>query len=228
MMMTEGLSAFGIITTSRILVVMPHPDDEAIFCAGLLHLLSANGIPTRVITMSAGEKSPLHYGVKPSDDLGKIREQELARALTILGITDSHMYHYPDGELKTIGETIQKIIRSNIEDFCPTHVVTLEPNGIYGHPDHKALSEFTKRAVSLPIRLLYVTVSPSYHLPGKPIKPILPDIELRLRFSDVTVKIKALRAHNSQFMGPVGTVLKSFAFFVINHMTVNEFFAWGN
>jgi len=227
MITTDTLSTFGIVASSRILVVMPHPDDEAIFCGGFLHKLSVNAIPTRVITMTAGEKSTLRYGLKPTDDLGEIREKELTRALAILGVNDFHIYHYPDGTLEEIGEKIQKTIRTNIQQFQPTHVLTLEPDGIYGHTDHIALSEFTKRVVHRPIQLLYVTVSPSYHLP-KSAKPIRPDVEFRLGWPDTRVKLRALRTHNSQFMGPIGTVLKTFVFFLINTMTANEFFAWGN
>jgi len=227
MITTDTLSTLGIVTTSRILVVMPHPDDEAIFCGGFLHKLSVNAIPTRLITMTVGEKSTLRHGLKPTDDLGEIREKELTRALTILGVNDFHIYHYPDGKLDDIGEKIQKTIRTNIRSFRPTHVVTLEPDGIYGHPDHIALSEFTKCVVRLPTRLLYVTVSSFYHLP-KSAKPIRHDVELRLHWPDTRVKLQALRAHSSQFMGPIGTVLKTLVFFIINHMTANEFFAWGN
>lgn len=215
---------------------MPHPDDEAIFCGGLLHKLATAHVPTRVITMTVGEKSTLRYGLKPTDNLAQVRQKELGLALTILGINDFHIYHYPDGKLEEIGEKIKKTIRANIHEFHPTIIATLEPDGIYGHPDHIALSEFTKRVVRRPTRLLYITVSPSYHLPKSAswmakkavIKPIKPNVELRLRLSDTLAKLKALRAHNTQFMGPVGTVLKTFVFFLINHMTANEFFTWGN
>lgn len=227
MITTDSLSTFGIIAGSRILVVMPHPDDEAIFCGGLLHTLSTNRIATRVITMTAGEKSTLRYGLKPTDDLAEVRKKELARALAILGVNDFHIYQYPDGKLEELGEKIQKTIRANIQNFQPTHILTLEPDGIYGHPDHIALSDFTKTVVRRPTRLLYITVSPSYHLP-KSAKPLRPDVELQLRLQDTRTKLQALRAHNSQFMGPVGTVLKTFVFFLINNMTANEFFAWGN
>lgn len=226
----------GIASTSRILVVMPHPDDEAIFCGGFLHMLSTHNIPARVITMTAGEQSTLRYGLKPTDNLGEVRKKELTRALAIVGVNDFHIYRYPDGKLEDIGEKIQKTIRTNIQSFQPTHVVTLEPDGIYGHPDHIALSEFTKYVVRRPTRLLYVTVSPSYHLPRSAsrmskkagIKPIQPDVELRLRWPDTFTKLNALRAHNSQFMGPISTVLKSLGFFIVNHMTAHEFFTWGN
>jgi LmbE family N-acetylglucosaminyl deacetylase len=236
MITTDSLSTFGIVASSRILVVMPHPDDEAIFCGGLLHILSTHGVATRIITMTVGEKSTLRYGLKPTDSLAERRRKELGRALTILGVNDFFIYQYPDGGLEEIGEKIKTTIRTNIQNFRPTHVLTLEPDGIYGHPDHIALSGFTKAVVRRPTRLLYVTVSPSYHLPKSArrmakkdvIKPILPDVELHLTWSDTRTKLKALRAHNSQFMGPIGTVLKSLIFFLMNHMTANEFFAWGN
>ena len=170
------------------------------------------------------------------DDLASVRKKELTRALTILGVHDFHIYQYSDGNLEDAGEQIKKTLRSNIQEYKPTHVLTLEPNGIYGHPDHIALSKFTKRVVCKPIRLLYVTVSPSYHLPKSAnwmakkevIRPILPDMELQLRWPDILTKLKALRAHNSQFMGPLGTVLKSLTFIMFNHLTANEFFARGN
>ncbi len=236
MITTGSLSTLGIDAASRILVVMPHPDDETIFCGGFIHRLYTSKIPIRVITMTRGENSTLRFGLKPTDNLGRIREKEFGRALSILGVKNFHTYTYPDGGLEYIGEKIKQTIRTNIGDFRPTYVVTLEPHGVYGHPDHIALSEYVRSVVRRPTRLLYITVSPSYRVPEsaakmakKPgIKPIKPDVELQLNWADTLTKLRALRAHNSQFMGPIGTVVRSLAFYIINHMTVNEFFTWGN
>jgi LmbE family N-acetylglucosaminyl deacetylase len=236
MLTTDTLSVLGITAVSRVLVVMPHPDDEAIFCGGFLHKLSVMAIPTRVITMTLGEKSTLRYNLKPEDDLAGVRQKELTRALSILGIRDFQIYHYPDGGLENIGEKVIQAIRTNIQDFRPTHVATLEPDGIYGHPDHIALCTYTTYVVRRPTRLLYVTVSPSYRLPKSSvkmakktvIKPIEPDVELQLSWRDISAKLKTLRAHNSQFMGTIGTIVRSLTLLFINRMTANEFFAWGN
>ncbi len=230
-MTTDTLSTLGIVSASRVLVVMPHPDDEAIFCGGFLHKLSVNAIPTRVITMTSGEKSTLRYGLKPTDDLAEVRQKELSAALAILGINDFHLYQYSDGGLETIEEKIKQTIRANIKDFHPTHVVTLEPDGIYGHPDHIAASEFTKRVVRRPVHLLYVTVSPTYHLPKavrmakkKQIKPLNPDFKLKLELSDIITKIKSLHAHRSQF----DSLIWKLPFFLKNKLLSCEFFAKGN
>jgi LmbE family N-acetylglucosaminyl deacetylase len=232
---TTKLSDLGIVAASRILVVMPHPDDEAIFCGGLLHQLSASAIPTRVITMTVGEKSTLRYGLKPADDLAMVRQKELTRSLTILGVTDVHIYHYPDGKLETLGEKIKKTIHTNILEFTPTHVLTLEPDGVYGHPDHVALSACTTRIVKKPIRLLYITVSPSYTLPSavwmagkKHIKPMHPDFKLILRAPAIIAKIKSLHAHRSQFVSPITRLPFQAAFFLKNKLLSYEFFAKGN
>lgn len=235
MITTDSLPALGIAATSRLLVVMPHPDDEAIFCGGFLHQLSVNAIPVRLITMTAGEKSTLRYGLKPSDNLAKVRQKELTRSLAILGISDFHIYHYPDGKLEENGDRIKKTIRTTIQNFRPTHVVTLEPDGIYGHPDHVALSAFVTNIVNKPIRLLYVTVSPSSALPRaswmakkKQILPILPGFKLKLRPSDVIAKLKSLHAHRSQFVSPITKLPYQTAFFLKNKLLSFEFFARGN
>jgi LmbE family N-acetylglucosaminyl deacetylase len=228
-------SGLGISSTSRILVVMPHPDDEAIFLAGFLHQITAAEIPTRIITMTVGEKSTLRYGLKPTDNLAEAREKELTKSFTSLRIMDFHIYHYPDGKLETLGEKLKKTIKKNIADFQPTHVLTLEPDGIYGHPDHVALSAFVKHVVKKPLQLLYVTVSPNYMLPSavwmakkKKIHPLHPDFQLKLRSSDIIAKLKSMRAHHSQFVSPIYRLPFEAAFLFKNKLLTHEYFAKGN
>ncbi len=235
MITTTHLSDLDITPESRVLIVMPHPDDEAIFAGGFLHKLAANSIPTRVITMTVGEKSTLRYGLKPMDHLGEVREKELTRALTTLGIGDFHIYHFPDGGLEEKGVKIKETIRKNIKDFQTSHVVTLEPDGIYGHPDHVALSSYTKNVVVKPVQLWFVTVSPSYRLPSaswmakkKIIKPMRPTVSIRLTFADVIAKLKSIQAHRSQFMSPIYRLPFEATFFLMNKLLTHEFFAKGN
>lgn len=231
MITTDSLSTFGIIATSRILVVMPHPDDEAIFCGGLIHKLTTEHISVRIITMTLGEQSTLRWGLKAGEKLATVRKKELLRALRILGVTDSQIYRYADGTLEKLEKPIQKTVCTNIRSFHPTHVVTLEPDGIYGHPDHVALSAYVTGVVHKPVQLLYVTVSPNYHLPKavwmakkKQIKPLNPDFKLKLELADIITKIKSLHAHRSQF----DSLIWKLPFFLKNKLLSCEFFAWGN
>ena len=235
MISIQNISGLGIVQTSKILVVMPHPDDEAIFCGGFLHQLSAQSIPTKIITMTVGEKSTLRYGLKQTDDLAEIREKELTKSFKILGIHDFHIYHFSDGEIEHTGGKIKQTIQKNIQEFQPTHVFTLEPDGVYGHPDHVALSYFVARVVKKPTHLFYITVSPSYVLPSaiwmakkKIIRPMTPDVSLTLRHSDIIAKLKSLHAHRSQFVSPVTKLPFQAAFFLKNKLLTHEFFAQGN
>lgn len=232
---TDTLSIFGISQTSRVLVVMPHPDDEAIFAGGFLHKLTANHVAVKVITMTVGEKSTLRWGLSPADNLADVRQTELTRSFRQLGVADYHIYHYEDGGIENLRGKIQTTVRQNIKTFDPTHVATLEPDGVYGHPDHVALSSFVTRVVSKPMQLLYITVSPTYHLPKavwmakkKIIKPIHPDIELKLAPTDIVAKLKSLRAHRSQFVSPVYRLPFEAVFFLRNKLLTREYFAKGN
>lgn len=225
----------GIDGNSRILVVMPHPDDEAIFAGGILHALTSKDIAVRVITMTVGEKSTLRWGLSPDQDLANVRKNELMRSFTDLGVTDYHIYHYADGNIENLNAKISATIRRNMQDFHPTHVATLEPDGVYGHPDHVALSAFVTQVVKKPIQLIYITVSPTYHLPKavwmakkKIIKPIAPDVELKLAPSDVVAKLKSLRAHHSQFVSPLTRLPFEALFFLRNKLLTREYFAKGN
>lgn len=236
MITTNTLSDLGITHKSRILMVMPHPDDEAIFAGGFLHKLAKHHIPTRLITMSAGEKSTLRHKLHPSADLAKERRGELAGAMKILRIFDYHVYNFPDGGMPMIKEKMSRTIAKEMRTYRPTHTVSLEPDGVYGHPDHIALSAAAKLAVKKPVRLLYVTVAPHYtaSTPSKnmakkkTIRPITPEIELRLSLRDAVAKVRSLWAHKSQFQAPPKALTQDVKFFLKNSLLKNEYFTFGN
>ncbi|HWS48565.1 MAG TPA: PIG-L family deacetylase, partial [Candidatus Methanoperedens sp.] len=213
------LSQLNINSNSRILVFMPHPDDEAVFCSGLLKKLTTNNLPVKLITLTSGEKSTLVFGLKPGDDLATTRRIEQKNSCEILGITDFEVLTFPDGGLKTKEEEVKEIIFQQINLFEPTHVVTLEPDGIYGHPDHIALSKFVCDIVKDPIKLLYATIPefkkkrPVSKMSEKDeINPIPPEYVLKLTSAESAAKIASLRAHRTQF-GDFLSKAKSFIFF---------------
>lgn len=235
MITTHKLTDLGIQAESRVLVIMPHPDDEAIFTAGLLHKLASSHIRTRVVTMTAGEKSTLRYGLRPQDNLALARKKELTKALAALGISDFAILGFPDGGLEKYEKDITKAIVKEIRSLKPTHVLCLEPDGVYGHPDHIALTAYIKRAAKKPIRLMYATVSPRYSLPSaswmakkKTITPVLPNVKLRLNPRDMIMKLRALKAHHSQFVSPVYRLPFELTFFLKNDMLAHEYYAFGN
>lgn len=232
MITVNSLTDLGISPKSRGLIFMPHPDDEAVFISGLLQQLASANIPTRAVTFTSGEKSTLRYTLPASADLATERRKELTQSFKLLGITDFQILDLPDGGLDRATEKIATTITHEIKSFKPSHVVTLEPDGIYGHPDHIALSKAVTGSVKPPVKLLYATVSPNYIFPGarkmakkKIIKPLLADYRLRLTAKEALNKIKALRTHRSQFKINL-LHWKSILFFLKNDMLRHEYFTY--
>jgi len=232
MTIISTLKELAIDKHSRILVFMPHPDDEAVFCSGLLKKLTTNHIPVKLITLTSGEKSTLVFGLKPNEDLATVRRTEQANSCQILGITDYEILSLPDGGLKTKENQVKKIISQQIHIFNPTHIVSLEPDGIYGHPDHIALSKFVSDVVASPRKLLYATIPefkkkrPVSKMSEKEIiSPIVPAFHLKLSPTEKATKIKSLQAHRTQF-GDFLAKVKSFVFFQTTKLLDYEYFTY--
>jgi len=232
MIVVNSTNDIGLITTDRVLLVMPHPDDEAVFCSGFIQFLNRFQIPLKVIVLTKGEASSLRFGLKPKDSLAKAREKEQKTAFAILGIKDFMIANIPDGKIESREKEVKQIIQNQILTFKPTHLVTLEPDGIYGHPDHVALSRFVRDLTKSPRRLLYATVKPKFVLPKakhmakiNTIEPIKPEYELKLGFRDIITKLKALNAHASQFRN-LKHALGTGYIFIRNKMLFREYFTY--
>lgn len=82
------------------------------------------------------------------DELGKMREVELLNAAKALGIREVEFLNYIDGDLDQAdpAEATARIVE-HIKRVRPDVVITFDPNGAYGHPDHIAICQFTTAAV---------------------------------------------------------------------------------
>lgn len=224
------IKELGIIATSRVLVFMPHPDDEAVFVSGLLQKLAHDQIITKAITVTRGEASTLRYGLSAKVDLAQARTKELKTAYHLLGMSNFEIWNFPDGQLEKQTQSLSKKINGSIAQCKPTHIVVLEPDGIYGHPDHIALTQIVANIASK-ITILFATVSPGFKFPSarkmakkKIIKPMRPDYQLELSLSEMVAKIKCLRAHQSQFQ--IGLLhLGTLLYFWHNDMLKHEYYS---
>ncbi len=103
---------------------------------------SAGDLTTR------GEKGVQDEAKWPADQLGDIRQRELEAALHLLGITEHLWLGYRDGECKTAShEEAARRITDVIERRLVDTVLTFGPDGLTGHPDHKAVSRWVDAAV---------------------------------------------------------------------------------
>lgn len=139
------------MTTPLILMcVLAHPDDESLGMGGTLAKYAAEGIETYLVTATRGERG--WFGEEKDypgpEALGKIREAELLNAAQTLGIREVNFLDYMDGDLDQANpsEAIEKIV-THLKRIKPHVVITFDPSGAYGHPDHIAICQFTAAAV---------------------------------------------------------------------------------
>ncbi len=134
----------------KLLAVFPHPDDETLGLGSTLARYAAEGIQTYLICATHGERGWFESeGPNPGfEGVAKIRKAELDCASKHLGIREVVMFDYLDGDVDQAkpDEIIRRIV-TEVRRIKPQVVVTFPPDGIYGHPDHIALSQFTNAAL---------------------------------------------------------------------------------
>lgn len=136
--------------TRKLMAVLAHPDDESLGLGGTLATYAARGVDTYVVTATRGERGRYFANVdRPSDaDVGRVREAELRAATRTLGVRELVLLDYIDGELDKANpdEAIGRIV-TELRRVRPQVVVTFDPFGAYGHPDHVAICQLTSAAV---------------------------------------------------------------------------------
>src|SRR6201996_977025 len=158
------------LETPRWLFVHAHPDDESLSNGATIAHYTARGAQVRVVTCTLGEEGEVigdrwaQLAVDRADQLGGYRIAELTTALQALGVgapiylggagrwRDSGMRGSPkrrrqrfiDADDREAVGALVAIIR----ELRPHVVVTSDPNGGYGHPDHVRAHAVTAAAVA--------------------------------------------------------------------------------
>jgi len=140
----------------RLMVLMPHPDDECFGCASTIARYATEGAAVSLVTMTRGGAG-LWNGRAAGDlrRLTDVRELELRDAAGELGVTSLETHDYPDGALEKVEEVdaVRERFLGDIVRCLRTHrpqvVLTFGPEGTYGHPDHKVVSRMTVQACTL-------------------------------------------------------------------------------
>ncbi len=147
----------------KLMAVLAHPDDESLALGGILAKYAAVGVQATLVMATRGERGwfgPAAAYPGPQA-LGRLREAELRAAVQVLGLQEVVFLNYQDGELDQAdpAEAIAKIV-SHLRRVRPDVVVTFDSNGMYGHPDHIAISQFTTTAVMAAADPGYVGLTP--------------------------------------------------------------------
>ncbi len=156
--------------TPRLLFVHAHPDDESLGTGATIAHYTARGADVLVVTCTLGEEGEVigdrwaELAVDRADQLGGYRIGELTAALQALGVSEPrylggagrwrdsgmsgtpprHRQRFIDAdERETVGALV-----AIIREQRPHVVVTYDPNGGYGHPDHVHAHRVTTAAVA--------------------------------------------------------------------------------
>ncbi|MEV4492374.1 N-acetyl-1-D-myo-inositol-2-amino-2-deoxy-alpha-D-glucopyranoside deacetylase [Micromonospora coxensis] len=156
----------------RLLLVHAHPDDESIGTGSTMAHYAAAGAHVTLVTCTLGEEGEIHVPelaqlcAAEADQLGGFRIGELAAACAALGVTDhrflggagryrdsgmmglatnEHPRAFWQADLDEAADHLVQVMR----EVRPQVMITYDPNGFYGHPDHIQAHRVAMRAVEL-------------------------------------------------------------------------------
>jgi N-acetyl-1-D-myo-inositol-2-amino-2-deoxy-alpha-D-glucopyranoside deacetylase len=154
----------------RLLFVHAHPDDETICNGVTIARYAAEGAEVTVLTCTLGEEGEVigdawaHLAVDQADQLGGYRVGELTAALNALGVNGPRYlggagWWRDSGMTGAQGRRRTRFVDADtdvavgqlvdvITELRPHVVVTYDPNGGYGHPDHIQTHRITTAAVA--------------------------------------------------------------------------------
>jgi LmbE family N-acetylglucosaminyl deacetylase len=146
----------------RVLAVWAHPDDETYLAGGLLALAADAGDDPVVVSATDGERGFGDDPAWPVERARNVRRCEARAAMAILGVDDHRRLELPDGACHEVeARPAVERLTAIIDEVRPDTVLTFGPDGITGHPDHRAVSAWTTAAVRgarRTPRLLYAAV----------------------------------------------------------------------
>lgn len=156
--------------TPRLLFVHAHPDDESLSNGATIAHYTARGAQVDVLTCTLGEEGEVigdrwaALAVDQADQLGGYRIGELTAALRALGVSSPIFLggagRWRDSGMPgTAARRRQKFVDADereavgalvavIRELRPHVVVTYDPKGGYGHPDHVQTHVVTTAAVA--------------------------------------------------------------------------------
>ena len=147
----------------RTVIVIPHPDDEALGCGGLLALLRQAGQEVAAVQVSDGTMSHPHSQEFSPAARRELRYAELRHALAVLDVNENNVLYLglPDSQVPSAGpafdEAVARLAAFLTEQRADT---VLTPWRRDPHPDHRATSQLTAAALASlpqpPRRLEYV------------------------------------------------------------------------
>jgi LmbE family N-acetylglucosaminyl deacetylase len=142
------------------LVVLAHPDDETFGLGGTLALYAKRGVKVHLVCATRGEVGTVAPEfMEGYTSIADLRVDELLCAAELLGLEKVHFLDYrdsgmvgaednehPDALAQAPQDKVVAALVGFIRRLRPEVVLTFDPVGGYGHPDHIAIHNATVKA----------------------------------------------------------------------------------
>ena len=124
-----------------LLCVFAHPDDE-IAVGQLLAVYAKQGTNVWIVTITSGQKGTPPYTKLAGEELGKVREEEESCSARLLGVHQPILLGLQDQGISVfpVMEQVVARLRQIVDEKRPEVILTWGPEGLTGHPDHRAAS----------------------------------------------------------------------------------------
>jgi|SRR5579859_959360 len=131
------------MSTQKILVFAPHPDDDVIGCGGTIIQHVKSGDEVRIVYITSGEAGSLK--IAPAE-LATLRVAEATAAAAVLGVPKDHLqfFGWPDGYLEYNPETLKEMT-SLIRKCMPDTIYLHHEKDL--HIDHLVTFQLVTQAV---------------------------------------------------------------------------------
>jgi N-acetylglucosamine malate deacetylase 1 len=170
----------------NVLVIAPHPDDEAIGCGGTIGLHVARGDRVLAVFLTSGELG----SCLPREQAWRQRETEAQSAAEVLGVADLTFLRRGDWFLSESVEETATALRPILHREAPALIYL--PHSGESHPDHEASLSVVRTA-------LQGTEYPSSILRGYEFwTPLAQYDQVEDITQTMTRKLRAIRCYRSQ------------------------------
>ena len=144
----------------RVLAAFAHPDDEGFGPGGTLAMLAAAGSAVTLVCATNGDVGEISDpALATPETLGQVRQQELRDAMAVTGVRDVRFLGYRDSGMhgtddnnhpsslyQASAEEVAGALVEIMREVRPNVVITHDPSGGYGHPDHITVHHRTTQA----------------------------------------------------------------------------------
>lgn len=146
----------------RLMAIFAHPDDESAI-GGTLIRHARNGTEVVLVCATRGEVGGISDpSLATPETLGQVRQGELEEVCRIMGVqhlewldyrdsgmVDSDENNDPRALVQADPQAVTEQLADLMRKYRPDAVVTFEPFGWYGHPDHQVVSRWVTEAFPL-------------------------------------------------------------------------------